>query len=211
MAVGGDARAVVLGRVRSALRGSAPATVRPPAPAPSSAAPGDIELFASRVADYRVVVRRVDSEAHIADAVAAACRDHAADSLVVPHDLPPDWVPPGVTAIVDRGLTIGELDASAGVLTSCAAAIAETGTVVLDAGRGQGRRALTLVPDLHVCVVTAGQVLAGVDDALAAVAPAIAAGRPLTFISGPSATSDIELVRVEGVHGPRRLEVIIAG
>lgn len=205
-----DARSVVLGRVRSALgRPEAPPAPVVPGPSPQPT-PGDVELFAARLSDYRVVVRRVDSEAHIAGAVAAACRDHAAESLVVPPDLPPDWVP-GVTAVIDVGLAIAELDASAGVLTACAVAIAETGTVILDTGPGQGRRALTLVPDLHLCVVRPEQILAGVADAVAAVAPAIAAGRPLTFISGPSATSDIELIRVEGVHGPRRLEVIIAG
>ena len=98
-----------------------------------------------------------------------------------------------------------------GVITTCAAAIAETGTIVLDAGPGQGRRAVTLAPDLHVCVVPAGQVLAGVADAIAALQSSAGPVSPVTFISGPSATSEIELNRVEGVHGPRRLEIIVAG
>jgi L-lactate dehydrogenase complex protein LldG len=103
------------------------------------------------------------------------------------------------------------LDAVDGVITGAAAAIAETGTILLDGGTVSGRRALTLVPDLHICVVSAAQVLADVPDGLAAVHDAVRAGRPITMISGPSATSDIELSRVEGVHGPRRLAVVLAG
>jgi L-lactate dehydrogenase complex protein LldG len=105
----------------------------------------------------------------------------------------------------DDQLSVGQLEAADGVITGCAVAIAETGTLILDGSPGQGRRALTLIPDYHLCVVLADQVVADVPQALAR----LEATRPLTMISGPSATSDIELNRVEGVHGPRTLEVII--
>jgi L-lactate dehydrogenase complex protein LldG len=111
----------------------------------------------------------------------------------------------------EPALSAAALDGAHGVLTTCAAAIATTGTIVLDAGPGQGRRALTLVPDLHICVVAAEQIVGGVPEAVAAMRAGVDAGRPITLISGPSATSDIELKRVEGVHGPRRLEVVLAG
>ncbi|MFD0891788.1 lactate utilization protein C, partial [Streptosporangium algeriense] len=124
---------------------------------------------------------------------------------VVPDGLPAEWVPQGAVTD-DPALSDAELEAAGGVVTGCAVAIAETGTIVLDTGPGQGRRALTLLPDYHLCVVRAEQIVAGVPQALAVLDPA----RPLTWISGPSATSDIELNRVEGVHGPRTLEVVIA-
>ena len=108
-------------------------------------------------------------------------------------------------------LTAAQLDAADAVLTGCATAIAETGTLVLDAGPGQGRRALTLVPDHHICVVSAGQIHGQISEAVASLAPAVTERRaPITLVSGPSATSDIELERVEGVHGPRHLTVLIA-
>jgi L-lactate dehydrogenase complex protein LldG len=116
----------------------------------------------------------------------------------------------GVELVVDEpALSAQALDQLDGVLTGCALAIAETGTIVLDGGERSGRRALTLVPDWHVCVVEADAVVAGVPDAVATLAGAAAEGRPITLVSGPSATSDIELDRVEGVHGPRNLDVIV--
>ncbi|HET6212622.1 MAG TPA: lactate utilization protein C [Micromonosporaceae bacterium] len=130
--------------------------------------------------------------------------------VAVPPDLPEGWLTgyPGVVVCdgEPRPFTMAELDGAGAVVTGCALAIAETGTLVLDAGPAQGRRALTLVPDHHICVVHIGQVVATVPEALARLADPT---RPLTFVSGPSATSDIELNRVEGVHGPRRLDVVL--
>ena len=119
-------------------------------------------------------------------------------------------MPPGVETVVDDGLEAVELDALDGSLTLCAWACAETGTIALAGGVGEGRRALSLVPDLHVCVVREDQIVATVPELMAQLKPAALAGRPIVLVSGPSATSDIELTRVEGVHGPRRLEVIVA-
>jgi L-lactate dehydrogenase complex protein LldG len=202
-----DAREVVLGRIRAALadlpQPSPP--VLPPAP-PSPADP--VALFAERAGEYRAAVHRV-GRAGVAALVAEICDAHGARRLAVPLDLPEGWLPPGVEATGDG--TVSALDGVDGVLTSCAAAIAETGTIVLDGGPGQGIRAMTLVPDLHICVVPEQLVCASVSEAFVRMAPSVRERRaPLTLISGPSATSDIELSRVEGVHGPRRLEIVIA-
>lgn len=195
-----SARQEVLARVRHALRGAAEAPVVPRNY--RRARPPDLdvlELFTERVSDYRASVMRCDAtevEAHIAAALDGA-------RAVVPADLP--WsVADGVP---DTGLTARELDTFDAVVTAAAAGVAVTGTIILDHAVGQGRRALSLVPDLHVCVVRAEQIRYGVADAVAALDP----NRPQTWISGPSATSDIELTRVEGVHGPRTLRVIVVG
>jgi L-lactate dehydrogenase complex protein LldG len=171
-----------------------------------------VALFAERAAEYRAVVERVTEvglPAAIARAIAAILP--ASAGVLVPDGLPVQWLDgltTGFGLVRDEPpLSPGSLDEVAGVITGCAVAIAETGTIVLDHGPAQGRRALTLVPDFHLVVVRAGQVAADLADALARLDPA----RPLTFISGPSATSDIELIRVEGVHGPRTLHILIAG
>ena len=167
-----------------------------------------LSLFAERVADYRAAVDLTDDPA---GAVERALAGAGARRVVVPHDLPPELRPGGVETVVDDGLSPDDLDALDGVVTTCAAACAETGSLALDGGPGQGRRALSLVPDLHVCVVHAEQVVETVPELVARLEPSARAGRPVVIVSGPSATSDIELQRVEGVHGPRRLVVVLAG
>lgn len=171
-----------------------------------------VELFAERCGAYRAnVVRCAADEDAIRGAVSDACARHEVHTLAAAGDLEPQLTPSGVVVRRDDPpLSIAALDECDGTLTGCALAIALTGTIVLDAGPGQGRRALTLLPDLHICVVRAEQVVYGVPEAFATLYASVFDG-PLTFISGPSATSDIELQRVEGVHGPRRLEVVLAG
>jgi L-lactate dehydrogenase complex protein LldG len=173
-----------------------------------------VERFAERAAEYEATVRRVPSD-ELPDAIEEALARHGVRRLVVPPYLPKEWIPEGVETLRDAArprLTNEELDASDGVLTGCALGIAQTGTIVLDSGRAQGRRALTLLPDYHLCVVREDQIVSLVPEAFARLEEAVKGeGRAVTFVSGPSATSDIELERVEGVHGPRTLEVLIAG
>jgi L-lactate dehydrogenase complex protein LldG len=213
-----EARDAILARVREATAGAAaPAVPRGyrggggdvPLP-PRTSTSKDIDLtgaellalLVERLEDYRARVVRC-AEAEVGAAVRVAL---PGGPVAVPPGLPEPWRPDG--AVVDEGLTPAELDGLAGVVTGCTVAIAETGTLVLAAGPVDGRRALSLVPDLHVCVVRASQVVETVPEAWARVAPV--ASRPLTLVSGPSATSDIELKRVEGVHGPRTLVVVLA-
>ena len=193
-----SAREEILGRVRAALDGVSAVVDLPAAPrAPDR---GDlVALFEERVADYRAIVTRcaaADLERAVADVLGSA-------RAVVPPALGLDVE----GAVVDEQFSATELDGFDAVVTRAAVGIAETGTIVLDHRPDQGRRAISLVPDLHVCIVDAGQVVADVPDALALLDPS----RPLTWISGPSATSDIELDRVEGVHGPRTLHVLLVG
>ena len=163
---------------------------------PGTAA-ADVDLFCERVADYKANVHRV-AAGDVERVVGEILARHGAEKVVGT-----------IEGFGDEGLGPRELDAVDAVVTGCALGIAETGTIVLDGGERSGRRALTLVPDLHVCVVEEEQIVAGVPDAVARLDEAARAGRPITLVSGPSATSDIELDRVEGVHGPRRLEVLV--
>jgi iron-sulfur cluster protein len=209
----GDSRATVLARVRTAL--SAAGDVEGPDRSQRAYRTVDqrsreeiVAVFAERVAEYRATVDRV-AEHDVAARVAAICEEHGARRLGAPPDLPTPWRPKGVELVDEDGLAARELDRLDGALTGCAAGIAETGTFVLDGGPGQGRRALTLVPDLHICVIAEEQITGLVPEAVDRLAPAVREGRPLTFVSGPSATSDIELSRVEGVHGPRILHVLV--
>jgi L-lactate dehydrogenase complex protein LldG len=208
-----SAREEVLARVRAAVAaGSEPPpvarTYRTADRPPELAGEELLERLVDRLVDYRALVRR-STTATVATTVVAALTERGARRVAVPDGILPaglDRLEPGIELVGDDPpLTPAQLDGLDGVLTGCAVAIAETGTIVLDGGTGQGRRVLSLVPDYHLVVVTAAQVVAGVPEALARLDPA----RPQTWISGPSATSDIELDRVEGVHGPRTLEVIL--
>jgi L-lactate dehydrogenase complex protein LldG len=195
-----NARDAVLSDVRRALENADRTTPVVPRGYRDSLPGADLlDLFVERVEDYRAVVVRC-SASEIEAAIAAAVGGR---SVILPGGLP--WQVPG--GVLDEGQTAADLDRLDGVVTSATVGIATTGTIVLDHGPGQGRRALSLVPDLHVCVITADQVVDGVPAAMARLDPL----RPQTWISGPSATSDIELNRVEGVHGPRTLHVIVAG
>ena len=209
----GSAREELLARVRAAgAEGAAPAPVardyRTAGQPPELAGEALLERLVERLVDYRALVRR-STTAMVAATVVAALTERGARRVAVPAGILPaglDRLDPGIELVGDDPpLTPAQLDGLDGVLTGCAVAIAETGTIVLDGGRGQGRRVLSLVPDYHLVVVTAAQVVAGVPEGLARLNPA----SPQTWISGPSATSDIELDRVEGVHGPRTLEVIV--
>ncbi|GAA0916140.1 LUD domain-containing protein [Streptomyces rhizosphaericus] len=223
---GPDSRALVMARIRRAL-----------ADVPRAETPGEVpvertyhrvhgdrssaqtaDLLAENLADYRAIVHRADTPSSpdtpssLPALIARLLADRGATSVAVPPGLPASWlsaVPGAVRRVPDTAeLTPHDLDAVSSVVTGCAVAIAETGTVVLDAGPDQGRRRITLVPDHHICVIrVTDQVVGSVPEALERLDSA----RPLTWISGPSATSDIELDRVEGVHGPRTLEVILTG
>lgn len=196
------AREAILASVRRATAGSAApeAVARTYRRAGERSAQERIDLLSERLADYRATVCRVAPSG-----LRAAIEEVAPGRFGIAPGLPLELRPSG--AVEDHGLSPQELDVLDGVLTGCTVAIAETGTLVLSGGPAEGRRALTLVPDLHVCVVHAAQVVETVPEAFDALRDA--ATRPLTFVSGPSATSDIELQRVEGVHGPRRLVVVI--
>ncbi|MDI2129476.1 LutC/YkgG family protein [Yinghuangia seranimata] len=209
-----SSRDAVLARIRAALV-DVPADEAVDGPRPSEASPprarvardAVLPLLVEHLRDYRAVVHEVAPD-ELAGALAEALRRRGCKSVIVPPGTPVAWIAEtdGIELLDDTTpLTVDRLDAADGTVTGCAVAIAETGTIVLDAGPGQGRRALTLVPDYHLCVVHAEDVVASVPEAF----PRLDARRPLTWISGPSATSDIELDRVEGVHGPRTLEVLL--
>ncbi|MFI5760912.1 lactate utilization protein C [Streptomyces sp. NPDC051563] len=207
-----SSREQILARIRRAL----------PEPRPDTAIPRDylpfhgartpaetVDLLAANLTEYRAKVHRVGEDG-IAVLLARLLAERGASSVLVPPGLPPYWTAAvDATRVHDRtDSTPHQLDSVDSVVTGCALAIAETGTIVLDGGPEQGRRRITLVPDHHICVVRVpGQVVDSVPQALPLLDPT----RPLTWISGPSATSDIELDRVEGVHGPRTLEVVLLG
>jgi L-lactate dehydrogenase complex protein LldG len=202
-----DARAVVLERIRAALV-DRPAAVPIPRDYEAST-PRSTDLaarFVDRVDDYRATIERATAD-ELPGVIAATLAAHHARRIATPAGVPEAWFAASDAERVpdEPLLSHAELDGLDGTITGCAVAIAETGTIVLDAGPDQGRRVLSLLPDLHVCIVRLEQVVGSVPEALVRLDPR----RPQTWISGPSATSDIELQRVEGVHGPRRLAVIL--
>jgi L-lactate dehydrogenase complex protein LldG len=220
-----SARDEVLGRIRTALgqRSDDPATDETGAAGAASHAGRHgyrahanadatalLDRLTDRLIDYKCSVRRC-GPLELTETIAAAIAERGARRVVLPPDLDlplpdPLEVAAGSEWAVDDGtLTTYALDAFDAVITTATVAIAETGTIVLDGSPGQGRRALTLIPDYHLCVLHSHQIVGLVPEAVALLTPS----RPLTWISGPSATSDIELDRVEGVHGPRTLEVIL--
>lgn len=200
-----SARDEILTRVRAAIA---------PAPAPAAdltreyrTRTGDgVDTFIARLRHYQAQMYRIP-ESELGRTVVATLRERQAHRIVAPEGIPQDWLV-GLVPLHDTPpLGPQTLDGADAVVTTCTVAIAQTGTIVLDGSTGMGRRALSLVPDYHLCVVRIDQIVSSVSEAIARLDPL----RPLTFISGPSATVDIEMVRVAGVHGPRRLEVFIAG
>ena len=209
-----DARADILARIRGALTDvrDLETTPVPRAYERRRHDPRMLDLLAERLTDYGARVERI-ARPNVRVIAARICAELVLHRLVVPAGLPELWRPEGVELVDDGddGLDPGRLDALDGVLSGCAVAIAETGTIVLDGGPRSGRRAITLVPDHHICVVEAEQVVMLVPEAFARLEQAVIDRRaPVTLVSGPSATSDIELSRVEGVHGPRTLVVVLA-
>jgi L-lactate dehydrogenase complex protein LldF len=206
----GPARAAILTRIRAALGDAAPAPTIPRDYRRRSNRSRDarVALFAERVSEYRATTVLASAE-RVSAVIAERCRAHGAGRVVISSGLPDAWRPARVELVTDEGLTPEALDSVDGAISGCAVAIAETGTIVLDGGTAQGRRAITLVPDYHLCVVSGDQIVDLVPEAVEQLAGGVREGRSLTFVAGPSATSDIELNRVEGVHGPRRLDVVI--
>ena len=199
-----SAREDILGRVRAAIAPSAGAARQIPREYRTHT-DDRVETLIERLRQYEAQTRHV-AKGDLGATVRAALHDRGAVRVVAPDGIPDAWLE-GVEPLRDTPpLDPHTLDGSDGVITTCAIAIAETGTLVLDGSAGMGRRILSLVPDYHLCVVRVEQIVGGVPAAMSTLDPV----RPLTLISGPSATVDIELVRVGGVHGPRRLEVIIA-
>ncbi len=203
-----SARDEILARVREAIA---------PAPAPATVvdqqvprdyrthADDGIDTFIERLHHYEALTQRI-AAGKLESAVRATLAERGVRRVIAPNGIPEGWLK-NVEALGDAPpLDPHALDGADGVITTCAVAIAQTGTIVLDGSGGMGRRALSLVPDYHLCVVRADRIVASVPEAIVK----LDSTRPLTFISGPSATVDIEMVRVGGVHGPRRLEVIIA-
>lgn len=205
-----EAREAILQRIRQALgdtRGEHTVILRDYRQTGDASRAALIAQFVERVEDYKAAVLET-TEGDLAAALARMCAERGFRRIVAPADLPDAWLPATVEVVRDEPpLSYEALDGVDAVLTGCRLGIAQTGTIVLDGGAHQGRRALSLIPDTHLCVVRAGQVVDLVPEAITKLQAS--ATSPMTFISGPSATSDIELSRVEGVHGPRTLIVLL--
>ncbi len=205
-----SARDEMIARIR-ATQTAAPAAAFVPAYRSHTELDRDalVQRFTERLADYHVTVLRARGDGEIGEIATRQLAARRIASLVIPPGLPASWRPAAPPLTEDAGLSLRDLDATAGAMTGCLLAIAETGTIVLDSGPGQGRRALTLLPDYHLCVVRESAIVGIMPEAIAALHPHVLRGAPITFFSGPSATADIELDRVEGVHGPRTLDVLL--
>jgi len=208
-----DARTVILERIRNQLSASPPLhrlaydeIPREYLQAGRRSLPDRIELLLDRLADYDAEVFTVEESA-IAETVAAVLAQHGETALLVPAEVPAAWLPGGPDILRDEAGSLAMLTRAQAVLTPCAGAIAETGTILLEHGPEQGRRAATLLPDHHICVLRTNQIVETVSEGLALLAAASASA--ITTISGPSATADIEMTRIRGVHGPRRLSVLL--
>jgi L-lactate dehydrogenase complex protein LldG len=168
-----------------------------------------LELFIDRLLDYDTEIIQVENEGELPSAIAQALEQAGEQRLLAAPEFPAAWLPARLAVELDRGLSTAEIDRAEAVLTTCEVAIASTGTIILVHGGAQGRRVITLLPDHHICLVRRNQVVELVPEALKAIASQ--SSLPITTISGPSATSDIEMTRIRGVHGPRRLTVILYG
>ena len=213
--VSGEPRHTILSRIRAALLpelapfdpesawSAIPRAFRRSSDAPASTT---LELLSDRLSDYGAQVLQ-SSQACVSEAIAQMLAARDAERLLVPPDFPEAWLPTGFTYVYDERLSPALLDGCSGVITTCTLAIAETGTIVLQNAPGQGRRAASLVPDYHLCLIETARVFATVPEAISALQST--ATLPTTFISGPSATADIEMTRIKGVHGPRFLDVVV--
>jgi L-lactate dehydrogenase complex protein LldG len=213
------ARDEILARIRSAFPGTAlDPTPLDPTPHHASIArlythsgaldpAACLDLLLDRLIDYDAEVIQIADSSGLPDAIAAALHSAHETRLLVPADFPSSFLPAGAEVLLDTALTTEQIDTAHAVLTTCEVAIASTGTIILLHQGPQGRRVLTLLPDHHICLVRRDQVVESVPEGFARIASQGA--HPITTISGPSATSDIEMTRIRGVHGPRRLTVIL--
>ena len=204
-----DARTEILARIAAIPRSPADVPARAYRSSGERTPEAVVDLFCERVADYRADVLRVPPES-VASKIGEVAAAHDGERFGIPAELRTEWRPVGCELLPDTELEIAGFDSLDGAITGCTAAIAETGTIILAAGPETGRRALTLIPDLHICVVDRSQIVELVPEGLRRAGEIVRAeNRPITLVSGPSATSDIELSRVEGVHGPRHLVVLV--